>query len=95
MILNEAFNPLDEDLTVFDVNFRQLTGDSGEGSYSSFGFGNGQNNTGAGNTTDSSVDTSDNTDTTDTTEAPTEAPTEPDTPSESDLPAPTDSETTP
>lgn len=94
-ILNEAFNPLEDDLTVYDVNFRQLTGGSGEGSYSDFGFGNGQNNTGGGNTTDSSVDTSENTDDSETTETPTEAPTEPDTPSESDPPAPTDSETTP
>lgn len=94
-ILNEAFNPLEDDLTVYDVNFRQLTGGSGEGSYSDFGFGNGQNNTGGGNTTDSSVDTSENTDDSETTETPTEAPTEPDTPAESDPPAPADSETTP
>ena len=94
-ILNEAFNPLDENLTVYDVNFRQLTGDSGEGSYSNFGFGNGQNNTGDGNTTDSSADTSENTDGSEATEAPTDPPTEPEPPAESDPPAPTDSETTP
>lgn len=94
-ILNEIFNPLDDDLTVYDVNFRQLTGGSGEGSYSDFGFGNGQNNTddSTGNTTDSTADTSENTDVTETTEA--DMPAETDPPAESDPPAPTDSETTP
>lgn len=94
-ILNEIFNPLDDDLTVYDVNFRQLTGGSGEGSYSDFGFGNGQNNTddSTGNTTDSTADTSENNDVTETTEA--DMPAETDPPAESDPPAPTDSETTP
>lgn len=92
-ILNEAFNPLDEDLTVYDVNFRQLTGGSGEGSYSEFGFGNGHNNTddSTGNTTDSTADTQENTDGSEATEPPTE----PEPPAETDPPAPDDSETTP
>ena len=96
-ILNEAFNPLDEDLTVYDVNFRQLTGGSGEGSYSEFGFGNGHNNTddSTDNTTDSSVDTSESSDGSEATEAPTDPPAESNPPAESDPPAPTDSETTP
>ena len=45
VMLNECFNPLDDELTVYDLNFRQVTGDSGEGEYSSYGFGNGKNNT--------------------------------------------------
>ena len=45
VMLNESFNPLEEDLTVYDLNFRQLTGDSGEGEYAPYGFGNGKNDT--------------------------------------------------
>ncbi len=45
VMLNESFNPLDEDLTIYDLNFRQLAGASGEGEYAAYGFGNGKNNT--------------------------------------------------
>ncbi len=37
-LLNEYFNPMQKELTVFSVNFRQEQGDSGEGEYSDFGF---------------------------------------------------------
>lgn len=37
-LLNSYFNPLEEELSIYDVNFRQKTGDSGEGYYSDFGF---------------------------------------------------------
>ena len=37
-LLNEYFNPTDDDLSIYDVNFRQKTGDSGEGNFSDFGF---------------------------------------------------------
>ncbi len=33
-LLNKYFNPLDGKLDIYDVNFRQKTGDSGEGNYS-------------------------------------------------------------
>lgn len=37
-LLNSYFNPTEEELSIYDVNFRQKTGDSGEGHYSDFGF---------------------------------------------------------
>lgn len=37
-LLNEHFNPTEDELSVYDVNFRQKTGDSGEGNFSDFGF---------------------------------------------------------
>ena len=40
-ILNDRFNPLEEELTAFSVNFRQEQGDSGEGQYSDYGFSSG------------------------------------------------------
>lgn len=40
-MLNEQFNPTGEALTVYDVNFRQKTGDSGEGEFSEYGFAGG------------------------------------------------------
>lgn len=45
VMLNESFNPLAEELTVYDLNFRQVAGDSGVGTYAAYGFGNGYNNT--------------------------------------------------
>lgn len=48
-MLNERFNPLDEELTVYDLSFRQLAGDSGVGEYDPYGFGGGQNHTSGGN----------------------------------------------
>lgn len=36
-MLNEHFNPLDKDLTVYNVNFRQQQDPSGEGEYSDYG----------------------------------------------------------
>ncbi|MBQ6431789.1 MAG: LCP family protein [Oscillospiraceae bacterium] len=64
VMLNEHFNPLDKELTVFDLNFRQVAGDSGEGEYAAYGFGNGRNNT-VGNDDDDE----DETQQTDATEA--------------------------
>lgn len=45
-ILNFYFNPLKSELTIYDLNFRQLAGDSGEGEYEEYGFhnSNGNNN---------------------------------------------------
>ncbi len=37
-LLNEYFNPLQKELTVFSVNFRQEQGASGDGEYSDYGF---------------------------------------------------------
>lgn len=37
-LLNEWFNPLEDELTVYGVNFRQKTGSSSDGTYSPFGF---------------------------------------------------------
>lgn len=39
-LLNAHFNPLKKNLTVYDVSFRQKTGDSGTGQYDPYGFGN-------------------------------------------------------
>ena len=36
-MLNEYFNPMEKELTVFSVNFRQEQGASGEGEYSDYG----------------------------------------------------------
>ena len=38
-LINASFNPLEEPLTVFDLNFRQKTGASTEGEIGAFGFG--------------------------------------------------------
>lgn len=75
-ILNEIFNPLPDELTEYDLNFRQLTGDSGEGQYSAFGFGNGRNNT-TGNTTSTEPSSSETAATEEATEPPTETSAEP------------------
>ena len=56
VMLNECFNPLEEDLTVYDLNFRQVAGDSGVGEYAAYGFGNGRNNT-VGNDDDDNDET--------------------------------------
>lgn len=45
VMLNESFNPTGDELTVYDLNFRQVAGDSGVGTYAAYGFGNGHNNT--------------------------------------------------
>lgn len=37
-LLNAHFNPFEKALTVYDVNFRQKTGDSGSGNYDPYGF---------------------------------------------------------
>ena len=37
-LLNEHFNPLQKELTVYSVNFRQEQGASGDGEYSDYGF---------------------------------------------------------
>lgn len=43
-ILNEHFNPLDSELTIYDLNFRQLAGDPGDGEWSEYGFHDHNNN---------------------------------------------------
>ena len=43
-ILNSYFNPLSSELTIYDLNFRQLAGDSGEGEYEEYGFPDSNNN---------------------------------------------------
>ena len=37
-MLNDYFNPMEKELTVFSVNFRQEQGASGEGEYSDYGY---------------------------------------------------------
>lgn len=87
VMLNESFNPMEEELTVFDLNFRQVAGDSGVGEYAAYGFGNGKNNT-----TTKKDDTTEETEETEETEATdeTDAPEETDTPQETDPPEETD-----
>lgn len=63
-LINTSFNPLDEDLTIFDINFRQKTGDSTEGEFSAYGFGN--------NTDDDDDDDDDDDETTVSEEVPTD-----------------------
>ncbi len=67
-ILNGHFNPLEDELTEYDVQFRQKQGDSGVGEMPNYGFGG------------SSGTTSQSTENTDATEAPTEEPSETETP---------------
>lgn len=43
-ILNSYFNPLESELTIYDLNFRQLAGDSGVGEYEEYGFPDSNNN---------------------------------------------------
>ncbi len=101
-LLNAHFNPFRNDLTVYDVNFRQETGDSGTGHYDPYGFG-GTTESSDEETQDTSdesseetteptegsdpTDPTDPTNPTDPTEtAPTENPTEPTPPPETDAP---------
>ena len=68
-LLNEHFNPLQKELTVYSVNFRQEQGASGEGEYSDYGHSSSTEETegdssdadsdgdGSGETGDSSQDT--------------------------------------
>ena len=83
-LLNEHFNPNEKALTVYDVSFRQETGDSGSGTYDPYGFSSSTeeprdpDNDPTDNTddTEDTEDTQDteNTDNTDETTAPTEGP---------------------
>lgn len=63
-MLNAQFSPLSSVLDEFDVNFRQLTGDSGDGEYSDYGFSD------STESTDESEDSDDETDDPDGTEDP-------------------------
>ena len=65
-MLNEQFSPLENELDEFDVNFRQLTGDSGDGEYSDYGFSDSTESTASGDDDD---DDSDDTTDPDETEA--------------------------
>ncbi|MBE6985071.1 MAG: hypothetical protein E7434_05580 [Ruminococcaceae bacterium] len=59
-ILNGHFNPTGSDLTEYDVHFRQLQGDSGEGEMADFGFGGPhptQNNSGTNDETEATEET--------------------------------------
>lgn len=55
-MLNEQFSPLDTELDEFDVNFRQLTGASGDGEYSDYGFSDSTEETADPNDTEESGD---------------------------------------
>ena len=43
VMLNESFNPQEKELSIYDLNFRQVAGDSGVGEYAAYGFGSGKN----------------------------------------------------
>ena len=58
-MLNAQFSPLEQDLDEFDVNFRQLTGDSGDGEYSDYGFSDSTESTASEDDDDSDDDTTD------------------------------------
>ena len=58
-MLNEQFSPLEKDLDEFDINFRQLTGDSGDGEYSDYGFSDSTESTASDDDDDSDDDTTD------------------------------------
>ncbi len=74
-MINEHFNPLNKELTVFDLNFRQVAGDSGEGEYAAYGFGNGRNNTvGGDDDDDDDGEVTEQTQATEATEASEETP---------------------
>ena len=70
LMLNESFNPLEDELTVYDLNFRQLAGASGEGEYAAYGFGNGKNNTNDNNNDDDGGGETEATEATEETEPP-------------------------
>ena len=55
-MLNEQFSPLTSELDEFDVNFRQLTGDSGDGEYSDYGFSDSTESTASGDDDDDNSD---------------------------------------
>ena len=77
-ILNEHFNPLQKELTVYSVNFRQEQGASGDGEYSDYGFSSSTEETTDGDSEEngSSDETTDETQEDDppTEQEPTEAP---------------------
>ena len=93
-IINEQINPLDKALDEFDLNFRQLTGDSGDGEYSDYGFGDGNNYTGGGNNSGNSGDDDDE-DSTDETDETVDIPfeSEPETDETIDIPFESEPET--
>lgn len=85
MVLNASFNPLEKELTTYELNFRQREGNSTDGTYSDYGFGQHGNNDG----TTAPTQTPDPTDPTEP-DPPTEGPepTEPPTPDPTDPPTP-------
>lgn len=60
-MLNGQFNPLDSDLSVYDVSFRQQTGESGEGEYDPYGFGHNSGTSGGNSRETESSDETDET----------------------------------
>ena len=82
-MLNEIFNPLEDALTIYDVNFRQKTGASGEGEFSDYGFPTEEStkdpdeNDSEDTDGESEESTSPDVETEAPTEPPTEAPTDP------------------
>lgn len=94
-IINEQINPFDKALDEFDINFRQLTGDSGDGEYSDYGFGDGNNYTGGGNNSSSSTDDDNDEDPTEETDETIDIPfeSEPETDETIDIPFESEPET--
>ncbi len=72
-ILNGHFNPLDEELTEYDVHFRQKQGSSGEGELPEWGFNGGGGGTATTEATDAPDELEPNEEPTET-ETPTEPP---------------------
>ncbi|MBR6826071.1 MAG: LCP family protein, partial [Oscillospiraceae bacterium] len=68
-LLNEHFNPLKKELTVFNVNFRQEQGASGEGYYSDYGHSSSTTESdGDEESSETEPDNTDETESTDPTE---------------------------
>ena len=93
-LLNEHFNPLKNDLTVYDVHFRQKTADSSSGEFDPYGFGNNSASSNHSENTENSTEASseetdlptEGSDPTDPTEPPVQPdPTDP--PAETEPPA--------
>lgn len=61
-MLNEHFNPLKGALSIYDINFRQETGDSGSGEYDSYGFSSSTETNNKPSETKSTENTEENTD---------------------------------
>lgn len=76
-LINRYFNPTDKELTIYDINLRQLAGDSGEGEWEEYGFGN-HGGTTATKPDDEEETTDETEETTDSEQPPEESTTDPD-----------------